>query len=115
MLGRNFIKINSTTIPTPATYTGSPTNIEDVNESEAGTERVVVTRLLKRGYSFTFQVSEFWRQQLLTYGAMNSVSLQIGLENAMTGRFRIVGDDLVKNSNMTQTAYYTVRATFNQI
>ena len=48
MLGRNFIKINSTTIPTPATYTGSPTNIEDVNESEAGTERVVVTRLLKK-------------------------------------------------------------------
>ena len=46
---------------------------------------------------------------------MNSVSLQIGSENAMTGRFRIVGDDLAKNSNMTQTAYYTVRATFNQI
>lgn len=115
MLGRNFIKINNTTIPSPATYAGNPVNIEDVNESEAGTERVVVTRLLKRSYSFTFHVSEFWRQQLLTYGAMNSVSLQIGSENAMTGRFRIVGDDLQKHSNMTQTAYYSVRATFNQI
>ena len=115
MLGRNFIKINSTTIPSPATYAGNPVNIEDVNESEAGTERVVVTRLLKRSYSFTFHVSEFWRQQLLTYGAMNSVSLQIGSENAMTGRFRIVGDDLQKHSNMTQVAYYSVRATFNQI
>ena len=115
MLGRNFIKINSTTIPSPATYAGNPVNIEDVNESEAGTERVVVTRLLKWSYSFTFHVSEFWRQQLLTYGAMNSVSLQIGSENAMTGRFRIVGDDLQKHSNMTQTAYYSVRATFNQI
>lgn len=115
MLGRNFIKINSTTIPSPATYAGNPVNIEDVNESEAGTDRVVVTRLLKRSYSFTFHVSEFWRQQLLTYGAMNSVSLQIGSENAMTGRFRIVGDDLQKHSNMTQTAYYSVRATFNQI
>ena len=115
MLGTDFIKIQGVRIPTPATYTGNYTNIEEINESEAGTERVIVTRLLKRGYSFTFQVTEYWRNKLLTYGAMTQVSLQIGSENSMTGRFRITNDHLEKNSEFYATPLYTVSATFNQI
>lgn len=114
-LGSDFIKINGVTIPTPATYSQTYTNIEEVNQSEAGTDRVIVTRLLKRSYNFTFQVTDFWRQRLLAYGNTMTATLQIGSENSMTGRFRITGDEMQRNSNMSSTQFYTVRATFNQI
>lgn len=115
MLGQNFIKIQGTTIPTPATLTENFTNIEEVNQSEAGTDRVIVARLQKKSYNLTFQVTEYWKNQLLSFGALNQVSFQVGTENTLSGRFRITSSTLQKNSNLYTTALYTIQATFTQI
>lgn len=115
MLGRNFIRIQGTLIPTPATYTENFDNIEEVNQSEAGTDRVIVVRLQKKSYSLTFQVTEYWKNKLLTYGAEHQVTFQIGSENSLNGRFRVSSSRLETNSNFSDVALYTVLATFTQI
>ena len=99
MLGNNFIK----------------NNIEEVNQSEAGTDRVIVTRLQKRSYTLSFRVTDFWKQKLLTYGALNQVTFQVGTENTLNGRFRVSSSSLVQYSNLASTPLWTVQATFTQI
>ena len=111
----NFIKINGQLIPTPATLSEGFDNIEEVNMSEAGTERVIITRLQKRSYSLTFQVTQYWKDKLLLYGRQASVSIQIGTENPLTGRFRITSSKFEKNSEFYATTLHTVQATFTQI
>ena len=116
MLGKDYIYINSTLIPAPASFTVNYDNIEDVNQSEVGTDRVAVTRLQKVALTMTFQVTEFWRQKLLVYGRDSQVSLKIGASGtAMFGRFRISSDYLQPYSNMANQPCWTVHATFNQV
>lgn len=86
---RDFIRIQTTLIPTPASWSISYENLEDTTTSEAGTDRTVITRLLKPTYNFTFQVTEFWAQKLLAFAATPKVSLTIGSRSAIYGRFRI--------------------------
>lgn len=114
MLGRDFIKINNVQIPTPATFSTSYDNIEEVNQSEAGTERTIVTRLLKIEYSITFQVTEYWKDKLKTYGALNNVTLKVGNADTIYGRFRITSETLVKHSELNVVPLYTVTAKFYQ-
>lgn len=116
MLGKNFIYINNTQIPTPASFTTNYDNIEEVNQTEGGTDKVAVTRLLKQSLSLTFQVTDFWKDKLLQYGGQTTVSLKVGSSGtSMTGRFRISSAHMTPYSNLTQSACWTVNATFTQI
>lgn len=115
MLGRDFIRINGVLIPTPASYSCNYDNIEEVNQSEAGTDRTIITRLQKKQYTLTFQVTEYWKQRLLSYGLQPTVSFRVGEETTLHGRFRVTGDTLVTNSNLADVALYSVSTKFNQI
>lgn len=49
------IIINGTAIPTPTTYKESPTSVESVNKSEAGTDLVITTRRDKLALSLDYE------------------------------------------------------------
>lgn len=115
MLGKDFIKINNVRIPTPASFSTSFDNIEEVNQSEAGTDRTIVTRLQKIEYSLTFQVTEFWKNKLLDFGKENTVNLKVGNETTLYGRFRVTSSTFTKGSELTQVPLCTVTAKFYQI
>ena len=115
MLGRDFIKINGVSIPTPASYTENFDNIEETNQSERGTDRTLVTRLQKVSLNLTFDVTDFWKEKLLAYGKLSTCTLQVGTASAMSGRFRVSNAPMVKNSNNYQTTLWTVNASFTQI
>jgi hypothetical protein len=115
MQGKKFITIDGVLIPTPATFSCSYDNIEEVSQSEAGTDRTLVTRLQKKNYTFTFQVTEFWRNKLLYFGRQHQGTCKVGSDNTMNGRFRVTSDHEVPYSNLYATPLYTVSATFTQI
>jgi len=56
MLG-NYLKFNDTVFPNPLTPTRSSKTIENVTQSEAGTDLVVVVRTGKNSWSFSFNLS----------------------------------------------------------
>lgn len=115
MLGRDFIKINGVRVPTPASYTESFDNIEEINQSERGTDRTLVTRLQKVSINLSFDVTDYWKEKLLAYGKLPTCNLQVGSASSMSGRFRVSNSPMVRNSNNATVTLWTVNATFTQI
>ena len=115
MLGRDFIRVGGVKIPSPASFSISYDNIEDINQSEAGTDRTIVTRLQKKEVTITFTVTDFWKEKLLAFGRENQTTFQIGSETAMTGRFRVTGTPMILPSNLDVTTIWQLTAKFYQI
>lgn len=102
MLGHGFLKINNAVIPNPKPdgFNENPQPIEQVNQSEAGTDLVSVTRSSKLILNMTFDLSSFWKEKLDTYAKMMSVTLTYkGVD--YVGRFRPGGNALSGNSATT--------------
>ena len=68
-------KFGDTQILWPLTWDESFTTIEDVQQSEAGTDDVAVTRDDKLSVSASFKVSAYWLGIFKTYKAANSFVL----------------------------------------
>ena len=113
MLGHGYITIGSTTLPNPVDFSITYENDEVENKSEAGTALVSVTRLLRRKISFTCQVTDTWRSQLLTLAGQNSTTLTL-LSVSYNGRLRLTGENLEKNSETCpmSNGLWTMQLTF---
>ena len=117
MLGR-FLKINSETIPNPKPdgFNETSQTIEQVNQSEAGTDLVSVTRSSKLVLSMTFDLTSSWKGKLDAYSRLLSVTLNYnGVD--YVGRFRSGGAQLVGNSAHTEgtDGLWTCSYTFTEI
>ena len=76
MLGK-YIKINGEIIPNPTTYSESLTDIENVNQSEGGTDIVSTTRLGKYNSTMSFQISSYWKEKLREYTKKPTVVIEV--------------------------------------
>lgn len=118
MLGHGFLKINNTVIPNPKPdgFNESSQVIEQVNQSEAGTDLVSVTRTSKLVLNMTFDLSSRWKDTLDGFARLMSVTLNYrGVD--YVGRFRPGNNALVGNSALTPNSdgLWTCSYTFTQI
>lgn len=77
MLQTYPIKINDTAIPNPDSYDESSEVVESVNQSEAGTDIVLLTRRDKLSASLSFKASSHLAKTLATYRDTEPLSVQI--------------------------------------
>ena len=102
MLG-DYLKFNGTVFPKPITPTMSSKTIENVAQSEAGTDLVVVVRAAKRSWSFTFQLTSRTKDILKGLCQLESVTMYYQGTN-YTVRVRDYQERLVDGSEyLTKT------------
>lgn len=113
-----FLKINNEVIPNPKLGGFSKTLnlIETVNQSEAGSDLVSVTRTEKPIFNMTFDLSSVWRDKLDSYAKLLSVNFTVDGVNYV-GRFRAGSQSLVENSAHTDgtQGLWTCTYTFTTI
>lgn len=97
MIGDNYISINGETIPNPTIFKVDYVNDETIGKSEAGTDIGNVRRLLKGTYSFSFDSSSRGRDKIKAFCALAECQAVIQ-GKTMTGRLRLTGESMLKNS-----------------
>lgn len=75
MLGRQFLTIDEVAMPRTTGFDYELEAIESVNQSEAGTDLVVTTRLDKHIFSADWTVSSFWLNKFEAICKKNTVKL----------------------------------------
>lgn len=115
-LGKYFISMDSLGIPNPINMSIEPGTVEEVNQSEAGTDLVTVVRTTKPVFNFTWQADSKLLDLLLEYSVQRTTTLTYR-NTSYSGRFRVTGYELVENSYRTEgtSGLYTVNATFTTI
>lgn len=101
MLGRDYLNFDGTSFPNPRTYKMLIEPIEQVNQSEAGTDLVSVTRLDKTTFQFTWHVSSTWMRLIKGLTQQTTCTLTF-LEEQYTVRVRDFSADLVEDSACTE-------------
>lgn len=86
MLNTYPIMFGSTAIPNPTEYSQSSEVIEDVNETEAGTDIVIISRRDKLTVSLSFNVSSAWAKRFETFRDTEPISVK--LYDAKTGAYK---------------------------
>lgn len=117
MLGRNYISINGNQIPTPVGDLDiSITDIENEKQSEAGTDLVSVTRLGKRVFSFTLQLTSNWKARIKNFAELPACELTFDGET-ISGRLRASSYKLIENSNLVEntSGLWIVSLTFKEV
>lgn len=100
MLGK-YISINNEQMPNPESFSGNLNPSENVFESEAGTQMSNVVRLDRPSWSASFNCSSRLKDKLIAFCKIKSVNAVVDGE-AMRGRLRLGGYDIVKDSENTQ-------------
>lgn len=115
MLGK-YIVINSETLPNPTSFSADEETIENVFQSEAGTDLGAVVRFGKVRAKATFQVTSFWRDKLQAYSQTATESVTID-GTTMTMRIRNFSQKLVPNSENIQNTdgLWTVSLDFIEV
>lgn len=67
MLDGNYIKINNEAIPRPKKLDIDTKAKEKVGESEAGNDISITSRVNKRTFNLTFQLTSYWLDKLLAF------------------------------------------------
>ena len=75
MLSDYPVKFNGEAIPQPVSWSESSDVIEAVNETEAGTDQIIVTRFDKLTISCSFQCSSLWAKKFKTYSKLNQITV----------------------------------------
>lgn len=96
MLGY-YLKFNDVEFPNPQPPTMTISTIENVNQSEAGTDLVVVVRSAKRSWSFNFNLSYTKKEVLRTLCTYEKVTMSY-MGNEYTVRIRDFNEKLVEGS-----------------
>ena len=99
MLGY-YLKFNNETFPNPITPTKSSKTIENVNQSEAGTDLVCIVRPSKKSWSFKFNLSSAKRDILESLCSDESTQMYY-MGSTYTVRVRDFSERLVQNSEWT--------------
>lgn len=116
-LGYDYLTFNGALLPWAKKAGAKMTNIETVGTSEAGTDLATVTRLLKPRYSYSFTVTDFWLDKLLTMCNLAQGTLKINNGADKTVRPRMSGYDLAQNSELTDgtDGLYDVQIDFIEV
>lgn len=97
-LGSNYMTIGGLSIPNPKSGLKiAYNNIEKTAQSEAGTDLVLITRLMKRTFSFNAQVTSEWYSKYRTLCATSTTTL-VYLGESITVRARLSSASLSKDS-----------------
>lgn len=96
MLGY-YLKFNGVDFPNPNTPTMSSQAVENVSQSEAGTDLVVLVRASKKTWSFQFNLSSKMRDVLKGLTLLESVSMTY-MGTSYTVRIRDYQEQLVQYS-----------------
>lgn len=101
MLGKGYIKINGEAIPNPTAFSMEESTIENVFQSEAGTDLSIVVRTGKVTAKGSFQVSSFWKNKLNGFSRTTSATVSINGESK-TMRIRNFQAKLFESSENVQ-------------
>ena len=96
MLGY-YLKFNGVSFPNPTSATETTKTLENVSNSEAGTDLVCVIRPAKRSWSFSFNLSSMKRDVLKAICQQESTTMNYMGTN-YTVRVRDLKAKLVQNS-----------------
>ena len=96
MLGY-YLKFNGVDFPNPNTPTMASQTVENVSQSEAGTDLVVVVRPSKKSWNFTFNLSSKMRDILKGLTLLETVSMTY-MGTSYTVRIRDYNEQLVAYS-----------------
>lgn len=92
-----YLKFNNTIFPNPITPTMTSKTIENVTQSEAGTDLVVVVRPSKKSWSFSFNLTSKTKDILKALCLEESVTMKY-MGTTYTVRVRDYQEKLVKDS-----------------
>lgn len=112
------VKFSGEEIPEPEEWSEESAVIENVNQTEAGTDQVSVTRYDKLSVSCSFQCSHRWASKFKAYSKKDSISVQMyDIElngyKTRTMRIRSFKADPVKNSQRTPNTNGLWEISFN--
>ena len=124
MLGHGYIEVGINNggvvtyhkLPNPIEITENYTNIENENKSESGYDLVMVTRLQKRSWEMTLQVSNEWLATIKSWANKNRNTIRYKGE-IIDVRTRINSAQLAQYSEFSELSngFYTVSLTFIEI
>ena len=100
----NDITLNGQKIPFPQKLSENYDVVENVYQTEAGTDSVTVTRAEKLTLGLTFQLSSEWAQKMRVLAKTQNLTAVIdeaGEIKTRTMRIRNYKSDLVENSRLT--------------
>lgn len=112
------VKFDNEEIPEPEDWAEQSSVIENVSQTEAGTDQVSVTRYDKLSVSCSFQCSHRWAAKFKKYSRADSISVQMyDLEKngyaTRTMRIRGFKADPVKHSQRTPNTNGLWEISFN--
>lgn len=124
MLGHGYLKVSIKeegvesyyTFPNPVTLSEEYNNIENTALSEGGTDLVNVTRLQKRTWTTSMQVSDYWLGIIKKCAMQSENKIQFKGETVKV-RTRIASAALAQYSEYSSESngYYTVAVSFIEI
>lgn len=65
MLGDNYLSFESISLPNPSKMSVALTNVETTQQSQAGYDLTIVTRLQKRIFTLNYKLASDWKDQIL--------------------------------------------------
>lgn len=101
MLGYDYLKFNNEVLPWAKEDTTNYKDQENVDKSESGYDRAIVSRLQQPSYSYTFRVTSFWLSKLLAFGRQGQGTLIINNDAGHTVRPRVKSKKLIEDSQLT--------------
>ena len=116
MLGDNYLTFNGEALPNPTAFSIAYTNIESTKQSEAGYDIAIVTRLEKRAFTGSFQVTSTWKDKLKTLCNLASGTLVYRGES-ITVRPRLASAALLASTEYSERTdgLWTVSITFTEV
>ena len=102
MLGY-YLKFNGEAFPNPITPTMSSKTLENVTQSEAGTDLVCVIRSSKKSWSFKFNLSSY-KRDILKALCQAETTTMLYMGTSYTVRIRDYQEKLVQNSEWCDTS-----------
>ena len=77
MLKNYPIKFDGVAIFTPSSWEEESSVVENVNETEAGTDQIIVTRYDKLSVSASFQCSSAWAGRFKAYSKQSEITVSL--------------------------------------
>lgn len=112
------VKFGDEEIPEREEWSEESSVIENVNQTEAGTDQISVTRYDKLSVACSFQCSHRWASKFKVYSKADSISVQmydieLGGYKTRTMRIRSFKADPVKDSRRTPNTNGLWEISFN--
>lgn len=116
MLGDNYLKFENVALPNPKSFSIAYENKENLKDSETGTTIGTVTRLQKRTFNCSFDVSSRWAATIRSLCNLSQGSLVYKGET-ITCRARLTNDTLAQYSEYAERTdgLWTITVAFSEL